>query len=86
MREWETGKVQKVYKMDKYEEEWGNHYYMFHRQDMHATLLKTATAKEGKGTPCKIVIDHMFVSLLNDRGRLLTFGAAASVSMRKREL
>ncbi|KAJ6627398.1 salicylate hydroxylase [Mycena sp. CBHHK59/15] len=59
MREWETGKVLNDYKLDKYEEEWGNVYNMFHRQDMHATLLKTATSAEGKGTPCKVFIDHI---------------------------
>ncbi|KAJ7429035.1 salicylate hydroxylase [Mycena latifolia] len=59
MREWETGKVQNDYKLDKYEEEWGNVYNMFHRQDMHKTLLETATSTEGKGTPCKVFIDHI---------------------------
>ncbi|KAF7330790.1 Salicylate hydroxylase [Mycena venus] len=64
MREWETGKVLNDYKLDKYEEEWGNVYNMFHRQDMHKTLLETATATEGKGTPCRVFVDHMFIQLL----------------------
>ncbi|KAJ7229020.1 salicylate hydroxylase, partial [Mycena pura] len=59
MREWETGKVLNNYTLDKYEQEWGNVYNMFHRQDMHATLLKTATSTEGKGTPCRAFIDHI---------------------------
>ncbi|KAJ7283364.1 salicylate hydroxylase [Mycena rebaudengoi] len=62
MREWETGKVQNDYKLDKYEEEWGNVYNMFHRQDMHATLLKTAKAPRTAptdGEPCRVFIDHI---------------------------
>ncbi|KAJ7265854.1 salicylate hydroxylase [Mycena haematopus] len=59
MREWETGKVLNDYKLEKYEEEWGNVYNMFHRQDMHLTLFKTATMTEGKGRPCNVFIDHI---------------------------
>ena len=59
MRDWETGNILNQYNLDNYEQEWGNVYNMFHRQDMHATLLKTATQPEGKGTPCTVCIDHM---------------------------
>lgn len=61
MREWETGQVLNRYNLEKYEEEWGNVYNMFHRQDMHATLLDAATSPKGKGVPCTVHIDHVFV-------------------------
>jgi salicylate hydroxylase len=59
MRDWETGKILNQYNLDNYEQEWGNVYNMFHRQDMHATLLKTATSPDGPGKPCTVRIDHM---------------------------
>lgn len=59
MRDWETGTILNQYNLDNYEQEWGNVYNMLHRQDMHATLLQTATSPEGKGTPCSVFIDHM---------------------------
>lgn len=59
MRDWETGRVLNQYNLDNYEATWGNVYNMFHRQDMHKGLLHTATSQEGKGIPCKVVIDHM---------------------------
>ncbi|KAJ7667598.1 hypothetical protein DFH06DRAFT_1182999 [Mycena polygramma] len=79
MREWETGRVQNDYKLNKYEEEWGNVYNMFHRQDMHHTLLKTATAEEGEGTPCKVLIDHICESVDAEAGTV-TFKNGVTVS------
>lgn len=32
-------------------------YNMFHRQNMHAMLMKTAVG-EGKGIPAKLVVNH----------------------------
>lgn len=63
MRDWETGKILNQYNLENYEREWGNVYNMFHRQDMHATLLKAATSSEGQGVPCSVKIDHMYVCL-----------------------
>ena len=54
MRDWETGRVLEQQDLD-HEVTWGNAY---HRQDMHKGLLHAATSKEGKGIPCKLVIDH----------------------------
>ncbi|KAK1227945.1 hypothetical protein PQX77_009047 [Marasmius sp. AFHP31] len=68
MREWETGKILNLYNLDNYEEQWGNVYNMFHRQDMHATLLKTATSSEGQGPPCTVVIDHICQSVDHEAG------------------
>ncbi|KAH6915217.1 salicylate hydroxylase [Coprinopsis sp. MPI-PUGE-AT-0042] len=59
MRDWETGAVQGVYDLSNYEQDWGRVYYMLHRQDMHKVLLKTATAPEGPGTPCKVFTDSI---------------------------
>jgi salicylate hydroxylase len=63
MRDWNTGKVLNNYNLDYYEQEWGNVYNMFHRQDMHAGLLEAATSKEGKGEPAQIHIDHICESV-----------------------
>ncbi|CAK5262676.1 unnamed protein product [Mycena citricolor] len=79
MRQWETGRVQNDYKLEKYEEEWGNVYNMFHRQDMHATLLKTATSVEGKGTPCTVVVDHVCETVDPEAGTV-TFKNGVTVS------
>ncbi|KAJ7499344.1 salicylate hydroxylase [Mycena latifolia] len=79
MREWETGKVQNDYKLDKYEEEWGNVYNMFHRQDMHKTLLETATSTEGKGTPCKVFIDHI-CDTVNAEAGTVTFKNGVTIT------
>ncbi|CAK5275813.1 unnamed protein product [Mycena citricolor] len=79
MRQWETGRIQNDYKLEKYEEEWGNVYNMFHRQDMHATLLKTATSLEGKGTPCTVVVDHVCESVDPEAGTV-TFKNGVTVS------
>ncbi|KAJ7109469.1 hypothetical protein C8R44DRAFT_802603 [Mycena epipterygia] len=56
MREWE---VRNDYKLEKRDEERENVYNIFHRRDIHTTLLKTATATEGKGTACKVLLDHI---------------------------
>ncbi|KAJ7638439.1 salicylate hydroxylase [Roridomyces roridus] len=79
MREWESGKILNDYKLDKYEEEWGNVYNMFHRRDMHATLLKTATSTEGKGVPCKVRIDHICETVDADAG-IITFSNGMTVA------
>ncbi|KAJ3922680.1 salicylate hydroxylase [Lentinula edodes] len=68
MRDWETGRILNQYNLDRYEEEWGNVYNMLHRQDMHATLLKTATSPEGKGTPCIVKIDHICETVDSEAG------------------
>ena len=59
MRDWKTGHVLNEYDLNDYEATWGNVYNMFHCQDMHNRLLHAATAEEGKGIPCKVVIDHV---------------------------
>ncbi|KAK7471025.1 hypothetical protein VKT23_002440 [Stygiomarasmius scandens] len=78
MRDWETGKVLNQYNLDKYEETWGNVYNMLHRQDMHATLLKTATSPEGLGTPATVKIDHICESVDYEKG-MVTFKNGVTV-------
>lgn len=78
MRDWETGQILNQYNLDNYEQEWGNVYNMFHRQDMHATLLKAAISSEGKGTPCKVNIDHMYVFSSIGRTRCDLFTMSSS--------
>lgn len=78
MRDWKTGNIVSQYNLEDYEKTWGNVYNMLvlssfwrhllltlsrlHRQDMHAALLDAATSDAGKGTPCQVFIDHMYVS------------------------
>ncbi|KAK7015520.1 hypothetical protein VNI00_019101 [Paramarasmius palmivorus] len=59
MRDWSTGRILNQYNLVNYEKEWGNVYNMFHRQDMHATLLEAATEIAGEGEPCTVHIDHI---------------------------
>lgn len=59
MRDWETGEILNQYNQDDYETIWGHPSLMFYRQDMHRGLFHTAISEEGKGTPCKVVVDHM---------------------------
>ncbi|KAF9647651.1 salicylate hydroxylase [Thelephora ganbajun] len=59
MREWETGRILNQYDLSEYEATWGDPSNMFYRKDMHLGLLHAATSEEGKGVPCKIVIDHI---------------------------
>ncbi|KAG7445926.1 salicylate hydroxylase [Guyanagaster necrorhizus] len=79
MHDWDTGKILNQYNLDNYEKEWGNVYNMFHRQDMHATLLKTATSSEGKGTPATVVIDHICQSVDPEKGTV-TFTNGRTIS------
>lgn len=79
MRDWDTGRILNQYNLDNYEQEWGNVYNMFHRQDMHATLLKTATSAEGKGTPATVVIDHICQSVDPEKGTV-TFTNGRTIS------
>ena len=56
-RDWKTGEPVSVYDLSDYEEKWGYVYNMFHRQYMHAMLMKTATG-EGEGIPATLEVNH----------------------------
>jgi salicylate hydroxylase len=43
---------------------------MFHRQDMHATLLQTATSEQGQGPACTVVVDHVCKSVDYENGEV----------------
>ncbi|TFK95885.1 hypothetical protein BDV98DRAFT_491496, partial [Pterulicium gracile] len=47
-------------------------YNVFHRQDIHAELLRVAISEEGQGTPCEIVVDHICESV-NLKKRTVSF-------------
>ena len=53
MRDWETGRVLKQYDLDDHQAP-----SIYHRKDMHRGLLRAVISEEGKGIPCKLVIDH----------------------------
>lgn len=57
-RDWKTGEPVSVFGLDDYKEKWGYHYYMFHRQYMHAMLKDTAMQEEGEGEPAKLLVNH----------------------------
>ncbi|KIY64241.1 FAD/NAD(P)-binding domain-containing protein [Cylindrobasidium torrendii FP15055 ss-10] len=68
MHDWETGEILNQYDLENYEEQWGNVYNMFHRQDMHAGLLRAATSPDGLGTPATVVVDHVCESVDYEKG------------------
>ncbi|KAJ5663002.1 hypothetical protein N7507_003733 [Penicillium longicatenatum] len=57
-RDWKTGEPVSVYDLADYEERWGYVYNMFHRQQMHFMLKESALAKEGKGVPAVLKVNH----------------------------
>lgn len=80
-RDWETGHVLKQHDLGDYEATWGSMHYMFHRQDLHKGLLHAATSEEGKGIPCKFVVDHKCDRLLVVYINALSFVSAARASI-----
>lgn len=58
MHDYESGKPINDYNLKDYKEKWGYDYLMFHRQDLHRTLLETAIGEEGQGTPCQLFVNH----------------------------
>lgn len=61
--DWKTGEVQNVYSLGDYKEKFGFPYYNFHRVDIHNVLKKYAISKEGKGTPCELIVNHKAVKV-----------------------
>lgn len=70
MRDWETGHILNQYDQGDYEATWGHPSLMFYRQDMHRGLFHTATSEEGKGVPCKVVVDHICESVDYETGTI----------------
>lgn len=66
--DWKTGEVQGVYSLGDYKEKFGFPYYNFHRVDIHNVLKKYATSKEGKGTPCELIVNHKAVKVDYESG------------------
>lgn len=70
MRDWHSGEILNQYRLDDYEQVWGNVYNMFHRQDMHEMLMKAAISLEGEGKPCTLVMDHIVEHVDTDKGEI----------------
>ena len=45
---------------------------MFHRQDMHEILIKTALSEEGQGPPARLHVNHR-VKAVDERAGTVTF-------------
>lgn len=79
LRDWETGRIVNQYDLDSYEADWGNVHYTFHRRDLHRGLLHAATSEEGKGIPCRIIVDHICKSVDYETGTI-TFENGGTVT------
>lgn len=70
MHDYATGEPINDYDLSDYKEKWGHEYYMFHRQDMHKTLLEYATSEEGEGFPVQLFVNHRVQDLDCEAGRV----------------
>ena len=70
MHDFTTGGVINEYDLSDYKEKWGYEYLMFHRQDLHRTLLETAIGEAGEGPPCKLFVNHRVSELDSQSGRV----------------
>lgn len=52
---------------------------MFHRQDIHAVLLKTALSEEGEGPPAKLFVDHKIETVEAEEGKV-TFSNGVEIN------
>lgn len=66
--DWATGDVEGVFSLGDYKAKFGFPYYNFHRIDIHDVLKKYATAAEGKGEPCKLILNHKAVEVDYETG------------------
>ncbi|KAH6682736.1 hypothetical protein B0J14DRAFT_673144 [Halenospora varia] len=71
-RDWATGEPVSIYDLADYKEKWGHHYYMFHRQYMHAMLMDCATQDGGEGVPAKLIVNHKCSAIDLENG-IVTF-------------
>lgn len=70
MHDYESGEAINDYDLSDYKEKWGYEYYMFHRQDMHKTLLQTACGEQGEGPPAHLFVNHKAAEIDVDTGRI----------------
>lgn len=61
--DWKTGETEGVYSLGDYKANFGFPYYNFHRIDIHNVLKKYATAEEGGGRQCQLVVNHKAVEV-----------------------
>lgn len=70
MHDYESGEAINDYDLSDYKEKWGYEYYMFHRQDMHKTLLETACGERGEGPPAQLFVNHKAAEIDAEAGTI----------------
>ncbi|KAI9053229.1 hypothetical protein LZ554_002196 [Drepanopeziza brunnea f. sp. 'monogermtubi'] len=69
-RDWATGEATNIYDLADYKERWGVVYNMFHRVDMHAMLMDSATASKYPGTPAVLKVNHRASEIDHEAGTI----------------
>ncbi|PBP24582.1 hypothetical protein BUE80_DR004393 [Diplocarpon rosae] len=67
-RDWATGKPGNIYDLVDYKERWGSVYNMFHRVDMHAMLMDSATSAKYPGVPAVLKVNHKALDIEHEAG------------------
>lgn len=80
MHDYESGEAINDYDLSDYKEKWGYEYYMFHRQDMHKTLLETACGERGDGPPAQLFVNHKAAEIDVEAGKI-TFENGKTVTV-----
>lgn len=62
-RKWENGEITGEYPLGDYKEKFGFPYYNYHRIDIHKLLMEYCISEEGKGTPCKLLVNHKAIEV-----------------------
>lgn len=68
--DWKTGEITGKYELGDYQEKFGYPYYNFHRIDIHRLLKEAATSEEGKGVPCKLILNHKAIKVDYESGKV----------------
>ncbi|KAK6587513.1 hypothetical protein PZA11_000803 [Diplocarpon coronariae] len=69
-RDWATGEPTNIYDLADYKERWGSVYNMFHRVDMHAMLMDSATAAKHPGVPAVLKVNHKALGIGHEAGTI----------------
>lgn len=68
--DWQTGEEHGVYSLGDYQEIFGYPYYNFHRIDIHNVLKNYAISQDGKGKPCKLILNHKAIDVDCETGHV----------------